>query len=87
VVRIATWNLENLSRPGGQAGATDAAAYDAKVQALSDTMLALAPDVLAVQEVGDAQALPTSDGRSVDARSPPMKPKQHDPRRTNGDDH
>jgi endonuclease/exonuclease/phosphatase family metal-dependent hydrolase len=64
VVRIATWNLENLFRPSGQAGASGAAAYDAKVQALTDTLLALAPDVLAVQEVGDTQAL-TDLGRQV----------------------
>ena len=58
VARIATWNLENLFRPGGGSGApTDAAAYAAKLAALAGTIRRLDPDVLAVQEVGDPAAL------------------------------
>jgi predicted extracellular nuclease len=56
-VIVATWNLENLYRPGGEFGPRDEAAYDAKLDALAGTIGALAPDVLAVQEVGDPAAL------------------------------
>jgi endonuclease/exonuclease/phosphatase family metal-dependent hydrolase len=57
-LRIATWNLENLFRPGdAPAAPTSAAAYDAKLAALAETISALAPDLLAVQEVGDPAAL------------------------------
>ena len=55
--RIGTWNLENLFRPGGPAGPTTQAAYDAKLDALATTITALDPDVLAVQEIGDPDAL------------------------------
>ena len=54
---VATWNLENLYLPGGDFGPRDQAAYDAKLDALAATIRALAPDVLAVQEVGDPAAL------------------------------
>ena len=58
MARIATWNLENLFRPGGGSGApTTAAAYAAKLAALAGTIGRLDPDVLAVQEVGDPAAL------------------------------
>ena len=57
-LRIGTWNLENLFRPGTDAGApTDRTAYDAKLAALASTITALQPHVLAVQEVGDPAAL------------------------------
>jgi endonuclease/exonuclease/phosphatase family metal-dependent hydrolase len=54
---VATWNLENLFRPA--AGATVAAqdAYQRKLAALAATIASLAPDVIALQEVGDAEAL------------------------------
>lgn len=57
MVVVGTWNLENLYRPGGQFGPKDQAAYDAKLTTLSSTINAAAPDVLAVQEVGDPAAL------------------------------
>lgn len=57
VVRIGTWNLENLFRPGTAGGPRTDAAYQAKLTALADTIGVLAPDVLAVQEVGDRDAL------------------------------
>lgn len=57
VVRIGTWNLENLFRPGGQGGPRTDADYRAKLAALSAVIVAAAPDVLAVQEVGDVDAL------------------------------
>ena len=57
MVRIGTWNLENLFRPGGDAGPTTAEVYRAKLAALAGTIGGLDPDVLAVQEVGDPTAL------------------------------
>ncbi|MEX3104539.1 MULTISPECIES: endonuclease/exonuclease/phosphatase family protein [unclassified Streptomyces] len=54
---LGTWNLENLYRPGGPFGPKDKASYDTKLAALAETVDALAPDVLGVQEVGDPDAL------------------------------
>ena len=63
VVRIGTWNLENLFQPGGDAGPRTDAAYEAKLDALAAVIRQLAPDVLAVQEVGDPTALVDLAGR------------------------
>ncbi|MBE1493867.1 endonuclease/exonuclease/phosphatase family metal-dependent hydrolase [Amycolatopsis lexingtonensis] len=60
MVVIGTWNLENLFRP---AGPSDEEAYDTKLAALRDTITAISPDVLAVQEVGDPAALDDLAGR------------------------
>jgi endonuclease/exonuclease/phosphatase family metal-dependent hydrolase len=57
MVRVGTWNLENLFRPGAVAGPSDEPAYRAKINALARVIAELAPDVLAVQEVGDPAAL------------------------------
>ncbi|MGW1712776.1 endonuclease/exonuclease/phosphatase family protein [Streptomyces sp. NPDC002156] len=54
---IATWNLENLYRPGGPFGPKDEAAYEAKLAALAAVITELDPALLAVQEVGDVEAL------------------------------
>ncbi len=48
VLRIGTWNLENLFRPGTDGGPRTNTAYQAKLTALADTIGVLAPDVLAV---------------------------------------
>jgi endonuclease/exonuclease/phosphatase family metal-dependent hydrolase len=57
-MRIGTWNLENLFRPTvTDAAPTTHGAYEAKLAALAATIAALEPDVLAVQEVGDPDAL------------------------------
>lgn len=56
MVVIGTWNLENLFRPGGD-GPPDQTSYEAKLAALATTISGCAPDVLAVQEVGDPAAL------------------------------
>jgi endonuclease/exonuclease/phosphatase family metal-dependent hydrolase len=56
MVTIGTWNLENLFRPGGDGPETEAE-YTAKLTSLASTIAAIAPDVLAVQEVGDPAAL------------------------------
>ncbi len=54
---IATWNVENLFRPGSADGPSDQRAYAAKLAALAQVIRAMAPDVLALQEVGDPAAL------------------------------
>lgn len=54
---VMTWNLENLYLPGGQFGPKTQADYDRKLANLARTILAIAPDVIGVQEVGDAEAL------------------------------
>ncbi|GHC64563.1 endonuclease/exonuclease/phosphatase family protein [Streptomyces flavofungini] len=54
---LGTWNLENLYRPGGPFGPSDKAAYEAKLTALAETVRALDPSLLGVQEVGDPAAL------------------------------
>lgn len=57
VVTIGTWNLENLFRPGEDSGPETDAEYQAKLEALAATIADHSPDVLAVQEVGDPEAL------------------------------
>jgi endonuclease/exonuclease/phosphatase family metal-dependent hydrolase len=57
MIVVGTWNLENLFRPGGKFGPTNQEAYDAKLTSLAAVIERLAPDVLAVQEVGEAEAL------------------------------
>ncbi|MES5822866.1 endonuclease/exonuclease/phosphatase family protein [Streptomyces sp. RG80] len=54
---IGTWNLENLYRPGGPFGPKDKAAYETKLAALATVISALDPALLAVQEVGEPEAL------------------------------
>ena len=57
MVAVGTWNLENLFRPDSEFGPDTQAAYEEKLAALAATITGLAPDVLAVQEVGDPAAL------------------------------
>ncbi len=57
MIRVATWNLENLFRPGEAAGPNSDAQYEAKLAASAATIGQVAPDVLGVQEVGSPQAL------------------------------
>lgn len=57
MVAVGTWNLENLFRPGSDFGPDTEQAYQDKLDALAATITTLAPDVLAVQEVGDPAAL------------------------------
>ncbi|NEB01527.1 endonuclease/exonuclease/phosphatase family protein [Streptomyces sp. SID13726] len=54
---LGTWNLENLYRPGGPFGPRDKAAYEAKLAALAATITELDPTLLALQEVGEPEAL------------------------------
>jgi endonuclease/exonuclease/phosphatase family metal-dependent hydrolase len=57
MVVVGTWNLENLFRPGNEAGPSDDAAYEAKLAGLAGVINRLGLDVVAVQEVGDPEAL------------------------------
>jgi endonuclease/exonuclease/phosphatase family metal-dependent hydrolase len=52
--KVTSWNLENLFRP---TDASDQPAYDQKLQQTANIILKLAPDVLAMQEVGNPEAL------------------------------
>jgi endonuclease/exonuclease/phosphatase family metal-dependent hydrolase len=56
-VIVATWNLENLFRPGTEYGPTTQEAYEDKLAALAETIGEIGPDVLALQEVGSSDAL------------------------------
>lgn len=55
--RTATWNVENLFKPGAGAEADKAAAYRRKIDILASFVATFDPDVLALQEVGDDDAL------------------------------
>lgn len=55
--KVMTWNVENLFRPGEPGGPEFRDVYEAKLQGLAGTINAQAPDVLALQEVGDPDAL------------------------------
>ncbi|OLT42359.1 endonuclease [Saccharomonospora sp. CUA-673] len=57
MVTVGTWNLENLFRPGQDGGPDSDREYQAKLDSLAKTITSIAPDVLAVQEVGDPEAL------------------------------
>jgi hypothetical protein len=48
-----TWNLENLFRPGTEAGPDSTAIYEAKLEGLAAKINQQAPDALSVQEVGE----------------------------------
>jgi endonuclease/exonuclease/phosphatase family metal-dependent hydrolase len=52
-----TWNVENLFRPGAPSGPPSQAIYERKIQGLASIINEQAPDVLAVQEIGDPSAL------------------------------
>ena len=60
-MRVVTWNVENLFSPAAPgedpAGRPDPETYAAKLSTLTGVVAALAPDVLALQEVGDEAAL------------------------------
>jgi endonuclease/exonuclease/phosphatase family metal-dependent hydrolase len=60
---VATWNLENLFRPGGEAGPSDEQQYEAKLAELARVIGEIDPEVLAVQEVGDLDAFEDLRGR------------------------
>jgi endonuclease/exonuclease/phosphatase family metal-dependent hydrolase len=53
---VMTWNIENLFPVGHPSGPKTQQLYERKMQNLAHTILAIAPDVLALQEVGDPQS-------------------------------
>jgi hypothetical protein len=57
VFKVMTWNVENLFRPGADAGPDTQAIYQAKLQGLAEMINSQAPDALSVQEIGDPAAL------------------------------
>jgi endonuclease/exonuclease/phosphatase family metal-dependent hydrolase len=57
VFKVMTWNLENLFKPGSASGPPSEAVYDAKLKGLAEMINERAPDALAVQEIGDPDAL------------------------------
>ena len=54
---VATRNLENLYRPGGVFGPNTDDLYRSKLRQLAATITSIGPDVLAVQEVSQPEAL------------------------------
>jgi endonuclease/exonuclease/phosphatase family metal-dependent hydrolase len=54
--KVMTWNVENLFLPSQQSGSKTAAEYQEKLKSLADVILAIDPDVLGVQEIGDPAA-------------------------------
>jgi endonuclease/exonuclease/phosphatase family metal-dependent hydrolase len=54
--QVMTWNVENLFRVGEGGPKTDNE-YRQKLQGLADVILTIAPDVLALQEIGSPEAL------------------------------
>jgi hypothetical protein len=56
-LKVMTWNLENLFRPGSGDGPTTQAAYDEKLAGLAAMINQEQPHALAVQELGDPDAL------------------------------
>ena len=57
VIRIGTWNLENLFKPPNPFAPKTEQEYQAKLDALASAITRMDPHVLAVQEVGDPVAL------------------------------
>lgn len=58
-----TWNVENLYRPGGRYGPIRTEAYDRKLAALAAVIEDVGPDLVALQEVGDPEAVADLTGR------------------------
>src|SRR5207342_1669559 len=56
-LKVMTWNVENLFRPGSVFGPKTKAIYTEKIDALAATINEQAPHALALQEVGDPKAL------------------------------
>lgn len=61
-LKIMTWNVENLFRPG-EDGPSTQDVYEAKLKALADAIDQLSPDVLALQEVGSKDSFNDLNGK------------------------
>jgi hypothetical protein len=55
-LKVMTWNLENLFRPGTAFGPKTRAIYTEKLEGLAAMIDKEAPDALGLQEVGDPQS-------------------------------
>jgi endonuclease/exonuclease/phosphatase family metal-dependent hydrolase len=55
--RVMTWNIENLFQFGNASGPETDDEYQQKLKSLAEVILTLAPDVLALQEIGSPEAL------------------------------
>ena len=55
--KVMTWNVENLFRPGADAGPTTEPVYQSKLAGLAAMINAQAPDALSLREIGDPSAL------------------------------
>jgi endonuclease/exonuclease/phosphatase family metal-dependent hydrolase len=55
-LKVMTWNVENLFQFGVKGGPKTEAEYQQKLQSLATVILELAPDVLALQEIGSPEA-------------------------------
>ena len=56
IVSVGTWDIENLFRPGGVFGPGTRQGYEAQPEALKTKMEAVAPEVLAVEKIGELAA-------------------------------
>lgn len=56
-LKVMTWNVENLFRPGPGTSRDAADGFRLKIALLADTIAGLAPDVIAFQELGGEDAL------------------------------
>jgi endonuclease/exonuclease/phosphatase family metal-dependent hydrolase len=56
IFKIMTWNLENLFKFGDKGGPKTEAEYQQKLLSLASVILEIAPDVLALQEIGNPEA-------------------------------
>ncbi len=64
VIRVGTWNLENLFKPPNPFAPKTDQEYQAKLDSLATVITRMDPHVLAVQEVGDPVALQELAGRA-----------------------
>jgi endonuclease/exonuclease/phosphatase family metal-dependent hydrolase len=55
--KVMTWNIENLFLAGKESDPKTQEEYTQKLNSLATVILALDPDVLAIQEIGDLEAL------------------------------
>jgi endonuclease/exonuclease/phosphatase family metal-dependent hydrolase len=55
--KVMSWNVENLYRVGSPYGPKTQAEYDQKLTGLAEVILQLDPDLLALQEIGQPEAL------------------------------
>ncbi|MBX3061861.1 MAG: endonuclease/exonuclease/phosphatase family protein [Anaerolineae bacterium] len=75
-----TWNLENLYPANSADGPKSPDLYERKMRNLAQTILSIAPDVLAVQEVGDPNSFADLQRRLNDKYPYTMLSTKPDPR-------